>query len=367
MPARASILANAGGSAMILMKPDLIAKTSGDHTTRLAALRHKLQTAIELEHATIPPYLYALYSIKQDCNLEVAALVRSIVIQEMLHMSLDCNVLNAIGGRPKIDDPRFIPSYPGNLPGTVEDSLIVPLAPLSKQLVHDVFMVIEEPEHTVDGTDPPPDGVTIGQFYQHIKDEIVALGQTGNIFTGKHSRQLVTGFPELQNQGVVDQASALAAIDLIIDQGEGTTTSPLDPEHELAHYYKYAEIYHGRKLIPNPDTSQCATTPWVFKGHPIAFDPAGVYPVISNPAIGSYQGKPRLNDLNLTFNAAYSDLLRKLHQVFNGKPDWLGPALLTMQNLKSQAQLLMSQEVVPGQTAGPTFQYLPASGPGAKS
>jgi hypothetical protein len=355
------------GHAMILMKSDLVAKTAGDHGHRLAALRHKLQTAIELEHSTIPPYLYALYSIKTGGNLEVASLIRSIVIQEMLHMALDCNVLNAIGGSPKIDDPRFIPSYPGHLPGSVEDSLIVPLTPLSKQLVHDVFMVIEEPERTDDGTDPPPDGVTIGQFYQHIKDEIIALGQTGNIFTGKHSRQLVTGFPELQNQGVVDQASALAAIDLIIAQGEGSSTSPLDPECELAHYYKYAEIYHGRKLIPNPDPSGCATTPWVFKGHPIAFDPAGVYPVISNPDARSYDDQPRLRELNHAFNSAYSDLLRKLHQVFNGRPDWLGPALLTMQNLKSQAQLLMTQEVVPGQTAGPTFQYLPASESGARA
>lgn len=346
---------------MIHMRRALLASPATDHAGRLAVLRHNLQTAIELEHSTIPPYLYALYSIKDGCNIEVAGLIRSVVIQEMLHMSLDCNVLNAIGGHPKIDNPRFIPSYPGHLPGSVEDSLIVPLAPLSKQLLLDVFMVIEEPEQTVDGTDPPPDGMTIGQFYENIKAEIVALGQGGqNIFTGDPAKQLVTGFPELQNQGVTDQASALAAIDMIIAQGEGNSTSPLDPEHELAHYYKYAEIYHGRKLIPNPDASQAATTPWVFAGHPIAFDPAGVYPVITNPSPASYQGKPRLQDLNQTFNAAYSDLLRKLHQVFNGQPDWLGPALLTMQGLKAQAQLLMTQDVVPGQTAGPTFQYLPA-------
>lgn len=346
---------------MILMKSEVRAKSAGDRGHRLAQLKHKLQTAIELEHATIPPYLYALYSIKENCNLEVAGLIRSIVIQEMLHMSLDCNVLNAIGGSPKIDDPHFIPSYPGNLPGSVEDSLIVPLAPLSKQLVHDVFMVIEEPEQTVDGTIPPPDGETIGQFYQHIKDEIIALGKKGNIFTGDPARQLVTGFPELQNGGVTDEASALAAIDLIVEQGEGSATSPLDPEHELAHYYRYAEIYHGRKLIANPDTGPAPVPPWVFKGHPITFDPAGVYPVISNPGADSYAGLPRLRDLNHTFNVGYSDLLRKLHQVFNGRPDWLGPALLGMQSLKYQARLLMSQEVVPGLTAGPSFEYVPAS------
>ena len=135
--------------------------------------------------------------------------------------------------------------------------------------------------------------------------------------------------------------------------------SPLDPEHELAHYYKFAEIYYGRALVPNPDLAAATKTPWVFAGHPIAFDPAGVHPVISNPSLVSYDEQPRLLDLNQSFNRAYSDLLRKLHLVFNGRPDWLGPALLEMQALKKQAQLLMTQEVVPGLTAGPTFEYIP--------
>jgi hypothetical protein len=346
---------------MIRLKSSLLAAAAADtsHSGRLAALKQTLQNAIELEHSTIPPYLQALYSIKTGANLEVAALIRSVVIEEMLHMSLVCNVLNAIDGHPKIDDPRFLPHYPGHLPGTVEHSLIVPLAPLSKQLLHDVFMVIEEPERTVDGDQPPQEGVTIGQFYQHIKDEIVALGQGGrNIFTGNPLKQLVTGFPELQNSGVTDQASALAALDLIIAQGEGSATSALDPEDELAHYYKYAEIYYGRKLILNPDPA--GKPAWVFAGHRIEFQPAGVYPVIVNPSLQSYASKPRLADLNMTFNRSYSDLLRKLHQVFNGHPDFLGPALLSMQGLKEQAQMMMSLDIVPGQTAGPTFTYIPA-------
>ncbi|MFZ6657657.1 ferritin-like domain-containing protein [Undibacterium sp. TJN19] len=344
---------------MIRLKPELL--ELGDHSFefRLKALKHKLQVAIELEHSTIPPYLYALYSIKTEQNLEIAHLIKSVVKQEMLHMSLDCNVLNAIGGHPKIDSPHFIPDYPGHLPGTVEDSLIVPLAALSKQLVLDVFMVIEEPEQTVDGVDPPPDGITIGQFYDHIKIEISALSRMGNIFTGAHEKQLVTGFPELQDKGVTDEASALAAIDMIIEQGEGSHISPLDPEHELAHYYKYAEVYYGRKLIANP-APHVPVPPWVFEGHRIEFDACGIYPVISNPNSKSYMANPRLADLNLTFNRAYSDMLRKLHKVFNGHPDQLALALLSMQGLRQQAQLMMALEVVPGQTAGPTFDYIPA-------
>lgn len=344
---------------MIRLKHALIESHDNSFEGRLKALKHSLQTAIELEHSTIPPYLYALYSIKTDRNLEIAHLIKSIVKQEMLHMALDCNVLNAIGGHPKIDHPRFIPHYPGHLPGSVEDSLIVPLAALSKQLVHDVFMVIEEPAKTTDGVDPPPEGMTIGQFYQHIQDEITALGKLGNIFTGDPEKQLVTGFPELQYKDVTDEASALAAIDMIVEQGEGSDISPLDPEHQLAHYYKYAEIYYGRKLIPNPDP-QPGKPAWVFEGHRIEFDAEAVYPVISNPQRLNYAHQPRIADLNLTFNSTYSDMLRKLHAVFNGQPDRLALALLSMQALREQAQLLMTQEVVPGQTAGPTFDYIPA-------
>lgn len=348
---------------MIRLKKSLIADTAQDHAARLSVLRLNLQIAIELEHSTIPPYLYALYSIKDGCNREIATLMRSIIKEEMLHMSLACNVLNAIGGAPKIDSPRFIPQYPGHLPGSVEAGLIVPLAPFSKQVVEDVFMVIEAPVKTVDGTAGPDEGITIGQFYQHLEHEIVVLDDEQPIFTGDPARQLRTGFTELQNTGVVDRKTALAAINMIVEQGEGSAVSPFEHEHELAHFYKFAEIYHGRKLIANPDPVSTQQVPWVFKGHPIKFDPAGVYPVIVSPAATAYAVHPRLCDLNHTFNLGYSDLLRKLHQVFNGRPDWLGPALLGMQALKAQAQLLMTQDVVPGQTAGPTFDYIPAVTP----
>src|ERR1700679_2159733 len=80
-------------------------------------LRAALQNAIELEHSAIPPYLYALYSLKPGTNGELAEIIRSVVLEEMLHMSLACNVLNAVGGQPLIDSPKFIPDYPTHLPG----------------------------------------------------------------------------------------------------------------------------------------------------------------------------------------------------------------------------------------------------------
>ena len=69
----------------------------------LEALRRHLQWALELEHSTIPPYLCALYSIREDANPAAAELVRSVFMEEMLHMTLVANVLNAVGGAHAAD------------------------------------------------------------------------------------------------------------------------------------------------------------------------------------------------------------------------------------------------------------------------
>ena len=73
--------------------------------TTLDDLRTHLQWAIEIEHRIIPPYLCALYSIKPGRNREASEAITSVFIEEMLHMTLAANVLNAIGGAPVLDQP----------------------------------------------------------------------------------------------------------------------------------------------------------------------------------------------------------------------------------------------------------------------
>src|SRR5207248_2431239 len=107
----------------IKLKPELFAALNSQD-----GLLNALQQAIQLEHATIPAYLYALYSIKPNSNTAIQEVLLSVVKEEMLHMSQACNILNAIGGSPAIDHPGFVPQYPGPLPGAVETGLIVPLA-----------------------------------------------------------------------------------------------------------------------------------------------------------------------------------------------------------------------------------------------
>ncbi len=57
---------------------------------QLAAVQAALQAAIQLEHATIPPYLYALYSLDPARNGAIADIIQGVVVEEMLHMTACC-------------------------------------------------------------------------------------------------------------------------------------------------------------------------------------------------------------------------------------------------------------------------------------
>jgi hypothetical protein len=83
--------------------------TSGAHAIdTIDDLRRHLQWAIELEHATIPPYLCALYSLDPARNPEAAQVVGTVLAEEMIHLALAANLLNAVGGAPKLDTPEAL-------------------------------------------------------------------------------------------------------------------------------------------------------------------------------------------------------------------------------------------------------------------
>ena len=91
-------------------------------------------------------YLTALASIKPNYNLEIQAIINTIVVQEMMHVLLVANILNAVGGAPSLYSKDFFPNYPSRLPGGVQPDLVVPLKKLSHGLIRNIFMKIEEPE-----------------------------------------------------------------------------------------------------------------------------------------------------------------------------------------------------------------------------
>src|ERR1700743_3252697 len=133
--------------------------------TTLEDLKKHLQTAIEIELSTIPPYLCALYSIKEGTNTFPAFIIRSVVVEEMLHMILAANILNAIGGEPEINTREVVPKYPGFLFHS-DKKVKLELLPFSKDTLEG-FLKIEKPAKT----DKPPENGhyhSIGQFYEAI-------------------------------------------------------------------------------------------------------------------------------------------------------------------------------------------------------
>jgi hypothetical protein len=313
-----------------------------------AGLRKALQTAVVLEHAALVPYLYSLYSLSPDANPDVFVRVKPIVMQQMGHMALACNVLNAIGGSPAIDDPALVPTYPGPLPGGVETRLVVPLQAFSLDLVRQVFMEIEEPNKPLVLEEHARDGSTIAELYVAIGHRIMTLGES--VFTGDPKRQ-VSGV--LNVIEVTDRTSARIALETIVEQGQGTADSPTTAGGELAHYYRFAEIYHGRELVQSPDGSRS----WAYDGPPISFDPAGVLPVVSNPKASDYPVGSESRTKCDAFNATYTVLLHDLHAAFNGTPERLNDAIVGMFTLNEQAADVMSVQLGDGTNAGPSFEY----------
>ena len=353
----------------------------------VASLRRALQTAIELEHATIPAYLYALFSLKAGRNREVADIIRGIVVEEMMHMALAANILNAVGGTPVLDRPAFVPRYPGHLPGSVRPDLVVTLRRCSIGQIRDVFMAIEEPEETLDGATPDidtsaitvqADGTshgpvqdvverlrdvytgmehhpyTIGWFYGEIASAIRELGP--GIFTGDHARQITPEiWPEAPGRlyRVTRPSDAFLAIHEIVEQGEGT--SALDPRggpREVAHYFRFKEIVEGHRLVRTADGS------WTFTGPEVPFDPAGVWPVVDDPELADIES-PAAQRQAALFDQAYAGLLRSLHAMMNGDPKALASAVGLMFGLEVLAHKLVQEPIAPGSdtTAGPLFDF----------
>jgi hypothetical protein len=324
-----------------------------------------LQSAIELEHSTIPPYLYALYSLAPGANKAIAEIIKSVVIEEMLHICLASNVLNALGGSPVLDHPDIIPRYPGPLPGSVASGLVVGLAPCSINLISNVFMKIEEPEDPLQFSfklATADESLTIGQFYEGIKASIVALGDDAFV-PGPHYQ---IGPDRMDNLIIVtDVESASRAIDIIVAQGEGTRTSPSEAiGTDFAHFYRFGEVFHGRRLIPNPDTGP-DTPPdqrFVFAGEPLIFDPNGVLAVPTNPTLASYSTGSLAFRACRTFNYTYTSLLKVLHVTYNGAPDRFDDAIGLMMSLEQQAKDMATGATTGGAPVGPSFEYQPTNG-----
>ncbi|HZZ30462.1 MAG TPA: ferritin-like protein [Phenylobacterium sp.] len=346
---------------MILLQRALVAELTGP-AVDVRKVRDSLQQAIALEHATIPPYLYALYSLAPGRNVEIAQIIQSVVLEEMLHMTLSSNVLNALGGTPRLDAPDFIPTYPGPLPGGVESDLMVHLAPFSMPQLQ-TFLKIEEPEHPLNFKAglTAEETITIGQFYTAISDAIARLGNAAFV----HPPRNQVGPDVMPNAIVVtDVATAQQAIKTIIDQGEGTSTSPdAGVGGGYAHYYRFMQIQKQRLLVATPGGVQ-PELDYAYQGAAVPFDPTGVYAAPTDPgAAPGYPAGSAQAFANDNFNYAYTCLLKALQALFSRDPgqQQFDRTLGLMMSLKGQAKAMMSGSPNPAVITGPSFQYQPTN------
>ncbi|MFI7230526.1 ferritin-like domain-containing protein [Nonomuraea angiospora] len=306
----------------------------------LGSLREHLQWAIELEHATLPPYLTALYSLDPERNPAAVEVVSSVFVEEMLHLALAANLLNAVGGAPRLDTPEMLPPHPRKLPhGDLELSL-VPFGPEALEM----FLRLEQPAPP--GAPPEDDNYeTIGQFYAAIEQGLRYLCDTlgeKEVFSGDPARQVSGG--HFRHTGgrlvaVTDLASALDALEEIVEQGEGTARSEVwdGDQDEVAHYYRFMELKLGRRYRRG-DTPESGPT-----GEKLSVDLTGVLPMTPDPVDPAAQEE---------FNHTYCAILHLLELAFNGSPRMLAVATGEMYALKAQAQELMRR-------GGLTFEYVP--------
>ena len=234
-------------------------------------------------HTTLPPYL-RLYSLDREENPAAGEALLSVFVEEMLHLALAANVLNAVGGRPRLDTPQMVPGYSRSLPHG-DPSFAVSLLPFGgRRCGSSPRSSGRRPR----GRRPQDDRYdTIGQFYEAIRHGLVELcAEIGEaaLFCGDPARQVDESFTYGGSGRIIavdGLERALAALDEIIEQGEGAADVGVwvRPRHvpserdEVAHYYRIEELVLGRRYRRGDSSSSGPT------GERIAVDWDGARPM----------------------------------------------------------------------------------------
>jgi len=342
------------------------------HIKTVEDLKHYLYLAMQLEHATIPVYTTALYSIVPGSNPDASHILRVVAVEEMLHLTLVANMLNAIGGKPDLTRKGFVPTFPTALPDG-ETDFEVSLMKFSQEAV-ETFCKIERPGAVAEGTSrhrkkvskgaqlapvPHDDSLSfysIGEFYEEIRHGFDNLYKEmgDKLFCGDPKRQATaeyyySGGGELF--AVTDIKSAEAAINLIAVQGEGLGGAIYDNEGELSHYYRFDQLRRGR-YYQKGDKSHEPTGPT------FSVDWTAVYPLKTNTRLADLTGSKELYDAAAAFNRLYADFLKQLTAAYNGDPALLIKAVHSMFHVRDGILQLMHNRI-PGSdslNASPTFE-----------
>ena len=260
-----------------------------------AQLIYLLTEAAELEHGIMCCYMFTAFSIKRDVKEGITpaqldkvrrwrGMILQISIQEMVHMALVCNLLTSVGGAPHVRRPN-LPSSPRAYP----PSFTLQLLPFSWETLEG-FVFIERPEdqapsgahNTSRGLPAQPPGKfsdifsserqyqTVGHLYRGIEDGLRYLTQKygeNGLFIGPPNAQIADAYFSLPGLiPVTGLESAIAAIEGIVEQGEGARENNQD-----SHYGRFVSILEEYAELLNED-------PNFVPGRPVAPNPYSMVP-----------------------------------------------------------------------------------------
>jgi len=329
-------------------------------THDVAWLQSALQAAIQLELATLPPYLSAMFSIADQTSAPFT-LINDIVFNEMTHFGLACNLLAATGGQPTIVAGYRKTVYPGPLPGGVKpkcDNSFFPCDPdfevvlgfMDLKSFAKMAMQIEYPEDPVPLHAALALGETfpsIGEFYKAVEDAF-----TSNTAQLPYTTTKQLTKPRMDITLVDNLANAVKAIELIRGEGEGSSKNPFF-NGKLSHFYAFGELFHGATYVFDPATQTGDWTGTAIPAvtiAPMTPIPLGGYPNPPAPAVAALS----------TCDQNFTDMLTELDAAWaTGSTASLGAAIGSMSDLGDSARTLLGLAIArtdaPG-IYGPQFR-----------
>jgi hypothetical protein len=291
-----------------------------------------LSEAAALEHMVMCQYLFAAFSLKRDVSEGVTATqleaikrwertVSHVAAQEMLHLALVCNLLTSIGSVPFFNRPNF-PQRAKYFPEHIQ----MVLRPFGETALQH-FLYLERPEG-MDLQDAPElqvlteegrlsaledeqlipetqNYLTVGHLYRGIEQGfrfLVDKYGEQRVFIGPPRAQATQkqfGWPELVP--VTNLASAIQAIETIVEQGEGARG-----DWKEAHFGKFWNIMQEYRTLKQQD-------PGFEPARPV--QAATVAPP-ADTTIFMPITDPLTADVSKLFNASYEVLLQMLTRYF---------------------------------------------------
>jgi hypothetical protein len=341
-----------------------------------------LAQACELEHGLMCEYLFAQFTLKRTERegLSVGQLAKvaaweavivEVTKQEMLHLALATNLLTAIGAAPHLHRPNF-PILSRWYPPGVQVALVRFGERALRHFIYlerpegmdlddaEGFAAVGQAQPLTDGEElmaVPEDYQTVGHLYRGIEqglERLVERRGEGPVFIGPPKAQATTEvfeWPELT--AVTDLASARAAIELIVEQGEGSRG-----DWRNAHFGKFVALLEDyletRAADPGFEPARLVEPAYVRRPPDVDAEVATI-------------GDPLTAQVADLFNALYETTLQTLSRYFvhSGETDGQVTTLArtakhlmnwVMRPLGSLLTTLPVGPERPGVLAGPAFE-----------